>query len=379
MIAFLIEDLVTTGGTSKQLLRLVDYVASQGIEFKIILKRVDFNKTYLGFTKFEDKIFILPFNKRKWKILNVIEVLNYARRLRNTIQDAEIINIHDRGFENYLHVFKNKRVYWQVNDLPYVFKEGVSSKVKLGVFDLFSKLYILYKKKIITEFLVNSTKNAKRIYKHFDRTAQVYYCGIDPIEVSRDYELSIKRFEKRTINILTSGILGYFRNYETQIEVIKLLLDYGIDAHLNIIGSTIRSPEYVKKISNMINSNHLEEQITICGQVDDISFKQLHKDSDIFIFINVEQSWGLSIFEAMSCGLPVIISNSVGAVEILTNDENAIFVDPLDASSIRDKIISLMDNKNKYLKFVEASKNFTEKYTWEDAYCSRMFKLMLYK
>lgn len=377
MIAFLIEDLVTTGGTSKQFLRLLDYVSAQGIEFKIILKRIDFEKTYTGFKKYKEKMEVVPFSPAKGRLSIFINMLKYAVSLRKAIHDADIINIHDRGFENYLHVFKNKKVYWQVNDLPYVFKEGVSINSKLGIFGILTKAYILYNKNVISEFSVNVTKNAELIYKHFNRNAHVLYCGIDPILIKRDEMLSINRFEKKSINILTSGILGYYRNYETQIEVIKILQNNGINAHLNIIGSTIRSPEYVKKIINLIHSNHLDEQVTICGQVDDEDFKRLHKESDIFIFINVEQSWGLAIFEAMSCGLPVIVSKSVGAVEILTDNENAIFVDPLDAICIADKILDLMNNKNKYLALVKTSNKFHEKYTWEKSYCSKMLELMV--
>ena len=126
----------------------------------------------------------------------------------------------------------------------------------------------------------------------------------------------------------------------------------------------------------MIDERNLSKHITICGQVDEDEFRRLHTDSDIFIFINLDQSWGLAVFEAMSCGLPVVVSNSVGATEILTNSKNAIFVDPKDSDAIEATIQQLMGDESYYRRISDNAGRFHTQYTWDNAYCSKMLDLI---
>lgn len=94
----------------------------------------------------------------------------------------------------------------------------------------------------------------------------------------------------------------------------------------------------------------------------------------MFIFINIDQSWGLAIFEAMSCGLPVIVSESVGATEILADQHDALIVNPLDAKNIANIIIDLMAQPERYKQLSQNATNFTHKYTWENLIVSPIYK-----
>ena len=147
---------------------------------------------------------------------------------------------------------------------------------------------------------------------------------------------------------------------------------------LNIIGSTELNKEYANSIRKMVSNEGLAEHITICGQVNEEEFEQLHQNSDLFLFVNIDQSWGLAVFEAMSCSIPVIVSRSVGATEILTDETNAIFVDPIDSDEIADAIISLMCNEDVYIQLANTSSVFHNLYSWDNAYCSKMIDLMIY-
>ena len=49
MIAFLINDLDIRGGTHKQFLKMLDYMSSTEIDFIVITRVLDFDKTFPGF------------------------------------------------------------------------------------------------------------------------------------------------------------------------------------------------------------------------------------------------------------------------------------------------------------------------------------------
>ena len=119
----------------------------------------------------------------------------------------------------------------------------------------------------------------------------------------------------------------------------------------------------------------LENDIKIWGQVDEITYNTLYNQADIFAFINIDQSWGLTVFEAMSAGIPTLVSNSVGAIELLHNGEDAIIVEPKDVREIADQMIALMEDGEYYNRISEKAYNAVKDYTWEKLYSSKMVKL----
>lgn len=378
MIAFLIRELNICGGTHKQFLKLLEYTEKQGEDFYIITCEVDLLKTYPGFSRYAGRICLFQ-KKRKSKFFlsKIYFLFKEIRELKHLLIPANYVNIHDNGFELYLPAFRGKKTFWQINDLPSFFKIGASANSQKTLRDRILRCYVLLFKSIITDFSVNVTKNRERIKECFGRDAHVFYCGIEPVEIERNIEMSLERFHKRGLHILSSGVFFPYRNYETQLAVVKELSQIGIDVHLNIIGSTQLDKTYSDKIMTLIKENELDDKITICGQVDNVAFKGLHEDSDIFIFINVDQSWGLAVFEAMSCGLPVIVSRSVGATEILSDRKNALFVDPMDVNQIVSCIVALMSNEQEYMKLANNSRQFHIHYTWDNSYSLKMLNLIL--
>ena len=377
MIAFLINELDVRGGTHKQLLKLLEYTEKQGLDFCVITKKINLDKTYPGFRKYGNKVRLFRHKVRKSIILKFFSNIFSIYILRKLLNNVDIVNIHDSGFETLLPAFIGKKTYWQINDLHSCFKVGVS-KGKMSLQDKILRSNIILFKSIITDFIVNVTKNKERIQTCFRRNAHVFYCGIEPVGIRRNISQSIVRFKDKRLNLLTSGVFFPYRNYETQVTVIKQLIKKGINAHLNIIGSTELNKEYANSIRKMVSNEGLAEHITICGQVNEEEFEQLHQNSDLFLFVNIDQSWGLAVFEAMSCSIPVIVSRSVGATEILTDETNAIFVDPIDSDEIADAIISLMCNEDVYIQLANTSSVFHNLYSWDNAYCSKMIDLMIY-
>lgn len=376
MIAFLIDELNIRGGTHKQLLKLLEYTEKQKVDFYVLTKKLDFDRTFPGFRNYEDRIFTLPVENSTsfWRRFCLRIKLMYV--LRKRLRDADIINIHDCGFELYLPALIGKKVYWQVNDLASYFRAETAND-KVSFKERIAKYWVLLFKNVITDFTVNVSKNKARIQRCFHRDAHVFYCGIEPVEIARNIDCSLERFKRGQLQILTSGVFFPYRNYETQIAVVKSLINNGVDVHLDIIGSTALNEKYASHIRNLIQEEGLSEYVTICGQIDEANFKQLHQNADLFMFVNIDQSWGLAVFEAMSCAIPVFVSRSVGATEILSDGVNAIFVDPINSAEISDSIVSLMKDEKRYIQIANKSSEFCNSYSWDSAYSSRMLNLMI--
>jgi len=377
MIIFLISELNIKGGTHKQFLKMLEYTDKQNIDIKVITSHLDLKNTYPGFEKFKNKITVVQMKKGRYLVSKVLNHFIYFYALKNAISEGDIINIHDGGFEKYLVAFRGKKVFWQVNDLHPCFNEGVSISVKKSFLNKLLKIYVKSNISVITKFTVNVSKNAERIKKHFNRDADVFYCGIESLGFVKENTNTFQRFAAKKINLLSSGVFFPYRNYETQIKVVKRLRDEGLDVSLNIFGSTMSNIKYSNKINKIIFDENLNDCIKVLGQIDYDHFLELHKNSDLFLFVNIDQSWGLAVFEAMSCGLPVILSESVGATEILHNGIDSVFVQPTNDLQIVNEIIKMMSDEKYYLEISTTSSKFHKNYSWDKSYCSKMLNMMI--
>lgn len=65
--------------------------------------------------------------------------------------------------------------------------------------------------------------------------------------------------------------------------------------------------------------------------------------SDLFMMLSVYDTFGLTILEAMAAGLPVVISPTVGARDIIRNGRNGFVVDPDDPDEISLRMEASLD------------------------------------
>ena len=68
--------------------------------------------------------------------------------------------------------------------------------------------------------------------------------------------------------------------------------------------------------------------------------------SDIFVFPNIEQTWGLAVIEAAGAKLPVIVSNGSGSHEVFNHGEEALHFQGGDSIDLKNKLASLIDDEN---------------------------------
>ncbi len=367
-----VNELNVRGGTHKQVLRLCEYLSKEN-EVTIYTTIYDKEKTYPGFDKFK----IITFTeeeKKKLKLLKKVRnKLHKIKFYQKLVEEFDIINIHDDiGMMAFVAKKKNKKVVFQINDMPKFFLQGVATGQKDTIKNRLKRFKFRKTIQYVDEITVNVSKNREVVKKCLNREAHVFYCGVD---VNKQLTRHVKVHNNQTIHLFSSGVFFPYRNYETLVKVVNKLVKNGISVHLDIMGSVDLDKEYATSIKKMVRDMKLENYITIWGQVDEEKYIELHDNADIFLFININQSWGLAVFEAMSCGLPVIISESVGAIELLKDKENAIIVDPENVEEIYNEIIKLKEDENYYATISNYAYAIVKKFTWDNLYSSKMLAL----
>lgn len=133
------------------------------------------------------------------------------------------------------------------------------------------------------------------------------------------------------------------KNLKTLIELFNSLEEY----FLTIVGDGEEKESLVKMAkSNIIFKEPIENK----------KLKDEFLDNDIFILPSMIEPWGLVIEEALYFGLPVIVSQNCGSVELIKNGVNGYIFDPKDSKNLKD-IITNIDAK-RYDELLAGVKEF---------------------
>ncbi|MBI4721718.1 MAG: glycosyltransferase family 4 protein [Candidatus Stahlbacteria bacterium] len=87
---------------------------------------------------------------------------------------------------------------------------------------------------------------------------------------------------------------------------------------------------------------------------------ELYNAADIFVFPSLFDAFGLTVLEAMACGIPVVVSKIAGASEIV-GDGGVIINNPRDPQEIMDKILITNLHKEEMGK---KARLIAENYSW---------------
>ena len=88
--------------------------------------------------------------------------------------------------------------------------------------------------------------------------------------------------------------------------------------------------------------------------------------ADVYVGPSLEDTFALPVFEAMACGLPVIVSACAGASELITEGfDGMVLHDPRDKSMLAAMIRRLFADADCLKRLGRNAATTTQKYTWE--------------
>lgn len=140
-----------------------------------------------------------------------------------------------------------------------------------------------------------------------------------------------------------SGKLNQGKGLEYLIEAWKTIASTRSNMHLLLIGSGGgQSLSCEAQLRSIVNESGLEPKVTFTGYVENVY--QYLQASDLFVFPSENESFGLSLVEAMSCSLPIIASRLDAIQEIVDDGNNGILVKPREPFELAREITTIVDN-----------------------------------
>ena len=97
----------------------------------------------------------------------------------------------------------------------------------------------------------------------------------------------------------------------------------------------------IKKVKKL----GLEEKVTVGDGVKHTDIRRFYDASDVFASASMSETQGLTFYEALFCGVPVLAKDRKCLEEAITDGENGAFFDDSDSfASALDRIIALKKN-----------------------------------
>jgi glycosyltransferase involved in cell wall biosynthesis len=192
--------------------------------------------------------------------------------------------------------------------------------------------------------------------------------------------IDLKRFEKpmdfnkvrdnAVFNMVSIGRLDKNKNHQFLIDVVLDLKNRKIPVDLTIVGEGNQRSALQEKISRLDLSN----QISLVGSQEKV--EAFLWNADLYIHSAITEGFGLTLIEAMACGLPVVCTDGRGNRDLIHEGENGFMVGERDPKLLADKIELLLKIDNLRLEMGEKARKFAQGFGMEK-YVESL--LLLYK
>lgn len=122
-------------------------------------------------------------------------------------------------------------------------------------------------------------------------------------------------------NFLYSGRISHEKNISYMLEVFEEVLKEEEECNLILCGN---GPAY-DELSRKYASN---KRVHFTGRLPREELATLYASSDLFLFPSLTDTFGMSVLEAQSCGLPALVTTYGGPKEIVRDGETGYVVSP---------------------------------------------------
>ena len=195
------------------------------------------------------------------------------------------------------------------------------------------------------------------------------FSGIKPAQMFRcPYGVDVSQFQQKEYHDVTGGktlpIRFVYVGGVKELKGISYLLEAFMNipkeqAELTVVGNFDSEDSDIKKYLG---------RVTFTGMVLHSEIPDILKKSDVFIFPSIGDSYALSVMEAASCGLPVIVSENTGVCDKITNGVEG-FVVPIQSSeALIEKIHYFISNPHKIETMGKSARKMAEENSWNAYY-----------
>lgn len=144
---------------------------------------------------------------------------------------------------------------------------------------------------------------------------------------------------------------------------------------LDVVGSLIFEPAYVKQIQKFIAQNNLSSFITLHGPLGQEDLRDMLAHAHVLVVPSSYEGFGIVYLEGMCFGLPAIGTTAGAAGEIITEGRDGFLIEPENSAMLADRLRLLHEKRDLLLRMsLAARERYLRQPKWEEtAYEIREF------
>lgn len=251
--------------------------------------------------------------------------------------------------------------------------------IEFNVPNKFSKLRMMYRKMIDPLMVKNSTfitsvsdcskrdiikfcnANPKKIQvipNAADRNRFKLYEEAKVVDCLTKYGLTYKGY------CLFVGTIDYpGKNIMSALEAyVSLKKKYGIKEKMVIVGKKGFNSDV---IYDFVNNSEYKDDIIFTGYLSDEDLPLIYSGAKVMIYLSYYEGFGLPVLEAMSCGIPVVCSNTSCFPEVI--GDIPVGVSPTSINDIENKIYKLMSDDEYNVEISSQCYQRADLFSWKKA------------
>lgn len=299
----------------------------------------------------------VPEFKRILKDVRIVETgtkENLIKYVNDFSHKFDIVNPHNHPTETYFaYPFKAVKV-WQCNEPPVsVLKEQGLNQHEGSYVKRTTKRAV-----VLTEY---DRIRFNRVY-NFDAT-------VNPVGINYDFFNEDVKI-RDTLNMKDNFVLtqvGYFTWTKNQVRTVEIFSEVKKEipnAKLVLVGYSANTPtSYRQEVYSKVEELGLEGDIVFIDFQKEAALRNIYKQTNVFLSPILDQGGILSVFEAISAGVPTIVSDSFVASDIVKDNDLGKVAQIKDFPRAILGIYSDMENERE--KTIEKARWIKENLTWE--------------
>lgn len=155
------------------------------------------------------------------------------------------------------------------------------------------------------------------------------------------------------LQVLFAGMLHQRKGIGYLLEAMEML---GKDAELTLVGRRVAANEIVDEachrwrwLESLPHERMLEVML----------------EADVLVLPSLSEGFGLVVTEALSCGLPVIVTPNVGASDLVRDGREGFVVSICSAEAIADRLAILNHDRELLAEMSRRAQHTAAQYSWE--------------
>jgi glycosyltransferase involved in cell wall biosynthesis len=283
----------------------------------------------------------------------------FSKRILKSIAPDTIIYMNQIPFKTKVPsiLFLRNALYYITKDPDYI-----------GPVNLFFELYCSFFRQVTSlsikraQAIMTSSETFSQIVSRFHEDKKYKLVAPFGINDVRSDEPS-KRFTKPEIRLM---FLQYniYKGLDIAVEALKILIDKKYTVRLIITDNVNKyNDKIAKKIQNYIKIHSLYRYIDMVGTKSQEDLKQVYQTSDVFLFPSYVESFGQGLLEAMSNGLPCVVSDLPVFKELA--ETSVCYFETGNPDKLADQIIRLINESDFRNELVKKSIEKSREFSWK--------------